>query len=275
VHNVSKYTLVFSAGFIAFNAAFFSITGLSHLFSGAFWSVVIMASSLELGKLVSASFLYQYWTTMNKYMRTYLTVGTVLLVLITSMGIFGYLSKAYQGATVGLSRITTQLDFYEEELLRLEEDKVYLKEEMSAQIALLPDNYITAKRKVRDDYSPLILKVNTQISELKPKIGELNQEMISTGIDVGPILYVADIFDTDIDSVVKYLIFILIFVFDPLAITLVIAANMVLETKQPAGKDYNNITETWYEEDPQKISSIKLKPKEKAPTKEKWSRTPF
>ena len=101
------FLLAFSALFIAGNAAFFSITGLSHLFAGAFWSVVVMASSLELGKLVAASFLHRYWSALSKWIKIYLVTGCVTLVIITSIGIFGYLSKAYQGATVDLNRLVS------------------------------------------------------------------------------------------------------------------------------------------------------------------------
>ena len=100
------FILAFSALFIAGNAAFFSVTGLCDLFAGAFWSVVIMASSLELGKLVTASFLHRYWTTLSRWIKIYLVSGCLILVGITSIGIFGYLSKAYQGSTLQLNEIT-------------------------------------------------------------------------------------------------------------------------------------------------------------------------
>lgn len=223
-----KYILAFSALFIAGNAAFFSITGLSHLFSGAFWSVVIMASSLELGKLVSASFLYRYWDKISNFMKTYLLVGTIILVGITSIGIFGYLSKAYQESAVDLERITTKMELYEDEVLRLTEDKKFMLEEMEAQISSLPDNYITAKRKIREEYMPTIRDMSVKITESKSELGNLKQEFINTGVDVGPILYVAKMLQSDVDSVVRWLIIILIVVFDPLAVALVVAANIVL-----------------------------------------------
>ena len=163
------FLLAFSALFIAGNAAFFSITGLSHLFAGAFWSVVIMASSLELGKLVAASFLHNYWSVLSRWIKVYLVTGCITLVIITSIGIFGYLSKAYQGSTLQLNEITLQLNLYEEELDRLKENKAYLKEELDIQVNSLPDNYITAKRKLREDYNPQITQVNQEILEFKTK----------------------------------------------------------------------------------------------------------
>tara|TARA_B100001250_G_C19816234_1_gene798583 strand:+ start:5886 stop:6764 length:879 start_codon:yes stop_codon:yes gene_type:complete len=222
------FLLAFSALFIAGNAAFFSITGLSHLFAGAFWSVVIMASSLELGKLVTASFLHRYWTTLSRWIKIYLVSGCLILVGITSIGIFGYLSKAYQGSTLQLNEITLELNLYEEELDRLKENKAYLQEEMDIQISSLPDNYITARRNLRNEYYEQISKVTSQITTVTSEISDLKISMLKTGADVGPILYVADAFNTDVDTVVKWLIFILILVFDPLAVALVLATNIAI-----------------------------------------------
>ena len=98
-----------SALTIAGSAAFFSVFGLSKLFAGAQLAVIIMAGSLEFGKLVAASFLYRFWDKINPLHRTYMTIATVILVLITSAGIFGFLSNAYQGATVGFEKESTAL----------------------------------------------------------------------------------------------------------------------------------------------------------------------
>ncbi len=222
------FLLAFSALFIAGNAAFFSITGLSHLFAGAFWSVVIMASSLELGKLVTASFLHRYWNVLSNWIKVYLVTGCIVLVFITSIGIFGYLSKAYQGSTLELNKISLELNIYEDELNRLKENKTYLMEEMDIQVNSLPDNYVTAKKNLRNEYYTQISEVTTQIGEINSKVSDLKISMLNTGADVGPILYVADTFNTDVDTVVKWLIFILILVFDPLAVALVLATNIAL-----------------------------------------------
>ena len=98
-----------SALLVAGSAAFFSVFGLSKLFAGAQLSVIIMAGSLEFSKLVAASFLYQYWYSASKLLKTYLSIGVVVLVLITSAGIFGYLSNAYQGATINFEKQSTAL----------------------------------------------------------------------------------------------------------------------------------------------------------------------
>ena len=107
---------------IAGSAAFFSVFGLSKLFAGAALSVIIMAGSLEFGKLVTAAFLYRYWDKINIFQRTYLMTAVITLVLITSAGIFGYLSNAYQGATVTFEKQSNQLIAYEDRLDQLLED---------------------------------------------------------------------------------------------------------------------------------------------------------
>ena len=218
-----------SALLVAGSAAFFSVFGLSSLFAGARLSVIIMAGSLEFGKLVAASFLYRFWNDVNKLLRTYMTIGVVILVLITSAGIFGYLSNAYQGATLGFEKQSTELIALEDRLEQLEEDKFFLKEELEAQVDDLPENFRTAKRQLRESYNPQIQKVNQNILDLKGRISDLEINLIETGVDVGPAIYLARAFDTEIDTVVKFFIFVLIFVFDPLALSLVLAFNHMIE----------------------------------------------
>ena len=232
-----------SALLIAFSAAFFSVFGLSKLFAGAELSVIIMASSLEFGKLVAASFLYRYWDRINLLQKFYMTFATVVLVIITSAGIFGFLSNAYQGATVEFEKESTNLIFKEDRLKQLQEDKIYLKEELDQAIADLPDNYRTARRKLREDYQPQISEINKQMIDLKGEIGELKTALVETGVDVGPVIYLARTFQTDIDTVVKFFIFILIFVFDPMAVMFVISYNVALEDRKKYLSDNPEISD--------------------------------
>jgi len=218
----------FSALSIAGSAAFFSVYGLSKLFAGAQLAVIIMAGSLEFGKLVAASFLYRYWKDIGILHRTYMTIATVILILITSAGIFGFLSNAYQGATVSFEKETTALLYKEDRLEQLQDDKRFLKEELEAAVSELPDNYRTAKRKLREEYQPKINKINTDIINLKSEVGDLKVKIIETGVEVGPAIYLAKVFDSDVDTVVKFFIFILIFVFDPMAVIFVISYNVTL-----------------------------------------------
>jgi hypothetical protein len=226
---IFPYIVALSAGLVAFSAAFFSVFGLSKLFAGAETSVVVMAGSLEFAKLVTASFLYRYWHKVPGFLKNYLLVGVVVLILITSAGIFGYLSNAYQGATVEFEKESTVLIFKEDRLKQLQDDKEFLKQELETAISELPDNYMTAKRKLREDYQPQITEYNQNILGVKQEIGDIKTKLVDTGVDVGPAIYLARIFNTEIDTVVKWFIFILIFVFDPLAVSLVIAANVAFE----------------------------------------------
>jgi len=237
----------FSALSIAGSAAFFSVFGLSKLFAGAQFAVIIMAGSLEFGKLVAASFLYRYWDKINIAHRTYMTIAVVTLVLITSAGIFGFLSNAYQGATVGFEKESTALIYKQDRLDQLEEDKVYLKEELDAAVKELPENYRTARRKLREEYQPQISKMNNDIIVLKGEIGDLKIALVETGVEVGPAIYLARIFETDVDTVVKFFIFVLIFVFDPMAVLFVISYNVTLlnDEEEPTKKKEKN--KKWWE----------------------------
>ena len=171
-NNIFQYIVGLSALLVAGSAAYYSVFGLSKLFAGATFAVVVMAGSLEFAKLVSASFLYRYWYKVNEWLKYYMTIGVVTLVFITSAGIFGFLSNAYQGATVNFEKESTALLYKEDRLDQLVEDKKYLKEELEAAVAELPDNYRTAKRKLREDYQPKINKINTDMMDMKAEIGD-------------------------------------------------------------------------------------------------------
>jgi hypothetical protein len=260
------YLVGLSAFLIAGSAAFFSVFGISKLFSGAALAVIIMAGSLEIGKLVGASFLYRYWNKISLWLKIYMTVGVITLVGITSAGIFGYLSNAYQGATIEFEKQSTTLLYKEDRLVQLEEDKVYLKDELEQSIASLPDNYITAKRKLREDYSPKVLSINDKILDIKQEISDLKVGLVETGVDVGPAIYLARSFETDIDTVVKFFIFILIFVFDPMAIALVISFNVIIQdrnksvNKDDSKSSYSNIPiRRWAQHGEKKVRNLKNK----------------
>ena len=256
-----------SALLIAGSAAFFSVFGLSKLFAGAQFAVIIMAGSLEFGKLVAAAFLYRYWDKINPLHKTYMTIATVTLILITSAGIFGFLSNAYQGATVGFEKESTALIYKQDRLDQLEEDKVYLKEELDAAVKELPENYRTARRKLREDYQPQISEINKDIITLKGEIGDLKIALVATGVEVGPAIYLARIFDTDVDTIVKFFIFVLIFVFDPMAVLFVISYNVTIlqddeEEKKKKKSNKPEKNKRWWEVYGEKAKEEKKKWKE-------------
>ena len=130
--------IALSALSVSISAAFYSVSGLSKLFAGAAFEVIIMAGSLEVAKLVIASLLYQYWDIINKALRTYLSIATIILVLITSMGIYGFLSAAYQDTYRNLSVkdnkiafLTQKKDFYKSDVLRYDEELNRISENIS------------------------------------------------------------------------------------------------------------------------------------------------
>ena len=187
-----------------------------------------MASSLELGKLVTASFLYRKWHSINILMRTYFLVATVTLVFITSLGIYGYLTNAYQKASIELNKQLNQVNFIEERIEDLSNDQEFLLKEMEEAINSYPDNYITAKRQVREQYTPLIQKQSQELLDLKSDLSNINLALIDTGIGVGPAIFISKLTNLPIDTIVNILILILIFVFDPLAVMLIVAYNKLI-----------------------------------------------
>ena len=178
-----------------------------------------------------------------------MSLATIILIAITSAGIFGFLSNAYQGATVEFEKQSTTLMFKEERLDQLQEDKVFLKSELEQAISELPENYRTAKKKLREDYQPQISEINQKMLNLKGEIGELKTALVETGVDVGPAIYLARTFNTDIDTVVKFFIFVLIFVFDPMAVMFIISYNVALEhtEKDSTSPPRVNKKKRWWE----------------------------
>lgn len=220
--------LILAALSVASLAALFSIVGLAALFSGAWLAVCAMAGSLEFAKFVLAAYLHQRWNEMNKALRTYLTAAIVILSLITSMGVFGFLSDAYQSTSTLIQAEEIKLQTernkqasFTNEIARLEKS-----------INEIPDSRITKKLKAREAAEPAIKDLNTRHAESEKTISEINLHVLEIKKKVGPLVYISKAFNVDIDSVVKYLILIFVLVFDPLAICLVIAATQALDSRR-------------------------------------------
>ena len=246
---IFPFLIAFSALSVSASAAFYSISGLSKLFAGASTQVIIMASSLEVAKLVIASLLYQYWGIINKTLRIYLTIAAVILVLITSMGIYGYLSAAYQ-STANKEGITTQQiialetkkKLYEQtrdNIIQEKQSLANLKSTLSkGSITQYTDkkgnlvvksnnsniNQIESANKTEEKLTSKLDIVNDSIFALENKILETKVFNESTS-ELGPLKYLSNLLDVSMDVIVNWLLLIIIFVFDPLAISLVIAAN--------------------------------------------------
>ena len=249
-----------SALFIASAAAFFSVTGLSKLFAGASTAVILMASSLEFGKLIAASFLYAYWDKVNKVLRTYLLLGVCVLILITSAGIYGFLTSAYQTTADQLGVLDKQVELvdlkkgrFQEQLDGYNSEKVQLSQTISELSKGLSNNVITYTDKngnlvtttssstrraleaqlndaksQRDIVSKKIETLSDSITKLDLSVLDIQQGS-DVAAEVGPLKYMAEITGKPMATIVNWFALLIIFVFDPLAVTLVIAFNTALK----------------------------------------------
>jgi len=218
-------------------AAYYSVIGLAQIFPGSYWPIIIMGSVLEISKLVTVSWLYNNWNDTVRIMRYYFLIAIILLMLITSMGIFGYLSKAHLDTNVNINANSVQLK-------TLETQERIAKERL---------NYLLQRA---GDPATATKKIDTQIQEVQADLKKLSSEKLPLlseenllMAEVGPIQYIAELFYTKddagfIDKAVRLVIIIIIVVFDPLAILLLIASNQTLvrlrnlksETKEPKPK---------------------------------------
>lgn len=250
-HIKSKYfpaLLLTSSIIVEACAVFFSVYGLTKLFAGAALAIGVMATSLELAKVVSVSYVYRYWNELGRLYRAYMVSAVVVLMLITSLGIYGFLSNAFQGSTLGLEKDIAKLTLQEDEISRVKEDNVSIKVEkdelrksMTAELDGLvikeESRYVDVNKRtsVSRRYQVLIKEKDKQLTENNKKIETLSQQitdskvtMIDTGADVGPIVFVSRAFDVDVSTVVQYLILLFILVFDPLALALIIGFNKLI-----------------------------------------------
>jgi hypothetical protein len=255
-------------------AAWYSVAGLMVLFAAAAIPVAIMASTLEIAKLVTASWLYNNWRRIPWALKTYLVFSVLVLMFVTSLGIFGFLSKAHLDQAMPVGDIATKIEIIDEKIkaeqANIESAKVLLKQmDDAVNQALgrgagnLPANATAAQQqaantaaerntnqsaalrknqqKERDVQFGLITKAQANIQKLREERAPIASQARTLEAEVGPIKYVAEIIwggdaKNHFDSAVRFLIITLIFVFDPLAVLLVIASNM---------------TFTWYSDDKQ------------------------
>jgi len=262
-----------SALSVSVSAAFYSVSGLSKLFAGATFEVIVMASSLEVSKLVIASLLYQYWGKINKLLRFYLTLATIILVLITSTGFYGLLSTAYQETLTYSVFIYRSDEVLELRKNRFIDSRDYLMTEkgvLDKSISSLRDGLSNNVIQYKDKETGQII-TTTSSSTRKALQNELNtavtqRDKISirletatdsiNGIDIkildtessaeiaselGPLKYLSELTGKPMNIIINVLLLIIIFVFDPLAISLVIASNFMFN--QLKGKNENEDTE--------------------------------
>jgi len=205
-------------------AGYYSIIGLAAIFTGAFWPVVFMGSVLEMSKLVTTSWLYRNWKTCPFLLKTYLTSAVVILMMITSMGIFGFLSKAHIDSTMDSGANVVEIKI-------LTQQEKITKERLE---------YLLARAK---DPSTASNRLDKQIQDTQKELTEINKKRLpllkesnKLVAEVGPIKYVGDmIYGTDddnaIDKAVRLVIMLIMVVFDPLAVLLLIAANISMQQR--------------------------------------------
>jgi len=249
-NRILPFIVALSALSVSGSAAFYSVFGLSKLFAGASTEVIIMAGSLEFAKLVTASLLYQYWSTINKGLRTYLTIAVFVLMTITSGGIYGYLSSAYQ-KTAGLADVQTltletldnRIENYEKQKSSREETAKTIQDRISQLNEGLNNiEYSWVDRDGAGDQREVISnqleianeeysRISNDILDLDSTIFALQNEKFETetnsevAAELGPLIYLSELTGWEMNIVVNYFLLLIVFVFDPLAIALVIAAN--------------------------------------------------
>jgi len=252
--------IAFSALSVSLSAAFYSISGLSKLFAGAAFAVIVMASSLEIAKLVIASLLYQYRKTLPKFLKYYLSIACVVLILITSMGIYGFLSSAYQETAAKAGNIDAQITLietkrdnikeqlavYNEEKSSINKSVTSLRNGLSNNIIQYTDtsgNIVTttssstrrALEKQLDQAIDRQTTINSKVDDLNDKIFQYETEIVevrtsdAVSSELGPLKYLSGLTGTPMDKIINWLLLTIIFVFDPLAIALVVAANFAFD----------------------------------------------
>jgi len=243
--NWLKYLVGFSALIIAGCAAYFSVTGLGVLFSGAAVSVMVMAGALEFAKLVAATYLKQEWDTIKGFNKWYLTSAVALLMLITSAGIFGYLSNAFQAQSLQLQQVDREILVYstkiEQNTAQINQLNTQLGQLSSTQSQILDKGKVNSRllRSI-DNKDKQTAQINKKIENLQTENAKNNEEINKikvTNLDlekeVGGFRFIAEAFGMELKNVVKFFIFLIVIVFDPLAVALIIAFNgLILDKKK-------------------------------------------
>ena len=252
--------IAFSAVAVSASAAFYSISGLSKLFAGAAFAVIVMAASLEIAKLVIASLLYQYRKNLPKFLKYYLSIACVVLILITSMGIYGFLSAAYQETSAKAGNIDSQItlievkrDNIQSQLVVYNEEKTSINNAVSNLRLGLSNNKIqytdtsgnivtttssSTRRALEKQLDQAIGRqdiINTKVDILNEKLFKYETEIVevktsdNVSSELGPLKYLSGLTGFPMDRIINWLLLTIIFVFDPLAIALVIAANFAFD----------------------------------------------
>jgi hypothetical protein len=248
--NWLKFLVGFSALIIAGCAAFFSVTGLGVLFSGASTAVMVMAGSLEFAKLVAATYLKQMWDEIKGFNKWYLTIAVGILMMITSAGIFGYLSNAFQAQSLQLQQVDREVLVFstkiEQNTAQITQLNTQLGQLSSTQSTILEKGKVNSRllRSI-DNKDKQVATINKKISDLQDenaknneKINEIKIKNLDLEKEVGGFRFIAEAFGIELKNVVKFFIFLIVIVFDPLAIALIIAFNGLIGKKKEKIKHF-------------------------------------
>jgi len=245
----------FSAISISVIAAGYSIMGLATLFAGAVIPIIAMGSALEVGKLVAASWLYNNWRNplVPKSIKAYLTGAVIVLIFITSMGIFGFLSKAHLDQVQPVSSNNIKIELIDKQITQqqiiIDRSQKTLDQLDKALDKYIDMEYVTRGLKERKKQEEERNLLTTAINNASDKIGELTLQKAELALEqdkieaeVGPIKYIAELIYGEnakdhFDKAVRWVIIVLIFVFDPLAVLLLIAANISLRSRKVAKEE--------------------------------------
>jgi len=250
--NWLKYLVGLSAIIVAGCAAYFSVTGLGVLFAGASLSVMVMAGALEFAKLVAATYLKQQWDIIKGFNKWYLAISVAILMLITSAGIFGYLSNAFQQQNLELQKVERDISVYQSQIIKNDTEIARYTTQLNNQQNIRNSQESNLSKQIDKDKSTLrvtqmiksadkeITAVSKRIDELTiqnnvalDSINSIKNNNIQLEREVGGFRFVAEAFNVPLNDVVKFFILIIVLVFDPLAIALIIAFNgLIMKRKE-------------------------------------------
>lgn len=243
------YLTLLAALLLSGIAAYYSVIGLASIFVGAFWPVVFMGASLEFSKVVTTSWLYRNWNTAPLLLKTYLTIAVAVLMLITSMGIFGFLSKAHLEQSAEMAPLANKVALYNEKI-KIEKENIDANRKAIKQLddsvdqvmvrstdEKGADKAVALRKTQQKERSRLLAETQEsqrKVATLSDEVAPLSTELQKVESDFGPIKYVAELIygsgERDlIDKAVRLVIMLIMLVFDPLAVLLLIAANMSMK----------------------------------------------
>lgn len=216
---------LFIAAFgLASSAAYFSVFGLAATFSASFNSMLIIATFIELAKVVSISFLYRNWKNIPRIQKTLNILLVIITMLVTSIGVAGHLLSAYQTQTVNSFSNTTLLDAYQNELDRL----LARQQQMDEQIAAFRPEFVTGRQRLIESFASERAFIDQRVQFLSLEIPKMQVDGIQSQSKIGPIIFIAELFGYDRDIAIFLLVALLVLIIDPLAIVMMMNANLSL-----------------------------------------------